>query len=127
MASTYTPIELRDSGSFLKEDFNAGNSYQIDVYPSNPTDPNIYYLFLHTRTYADPALPLYFSGSTCTVIQSGSGVVIEDYKMGMNCDPDFNGGNVTSSFLWTPQVDVVGSNVYISATGTPTCEIDLIL
>lgn len=127
MASTYTWNELIDSGSFLKENFTAGNSYQIDIYPDSSTDPNQYYLFLHTRTYADPSLPLYFDGSTCTVIQSGSGVEIEPYKMGMNCDPDFNGGNVTSSFLWTPAVDVIGSNVYISATGKPTCEIDLIL
>ena len=126
MASVYTWDELIDTGSFLKENFVAGNSYQIDVYPNTNDDPNNYYLFLHTRTY-DSSLPYYFSGSTCTVIQSGSGVTIEEWKMGMNCDPEFNGGNVTSSFLWTPAVDVTGSNVYISATGKPTCEIALIL
>lgn len=66
---------------------------------------------METLTYPPSTLPLYFSGSDW----SGSnalGAVYDNYTQGINIDMDG-----TTTILWTPAIDVIGSNVYIKATG----------
>ena len=108
MASTYTPAELFGSGSLLKENFTAGTPYTITITDKNITGAA--YLFLQTKPH-NPALPYYLSGSTITAT-NGGGVIIEPYQAGMVINT-----TGTTEFVWTPGVNVVGSNVYISATG----------
>jgi len=116
MASTYTPNELIGSGSLLKENFESGSTFELTI--TNKSLTGTGYLFMETLTYPPSTLPLYFSGSDW----SGSnalGAVYDNYTQGINIEIDG-----ATTILWTPAIDVTGSNVYIKATGGFGVEID---
>jgi len=108
MASTYTPEELAQSGIALKENFESGSTYTMTVTDKSITGAS--YLFLETRLH-DSSLPYYLSGSVFS-LTNAVGDVVEAYKAGIVVDK-----TGTTTIEWTPTIDVIGSNVYIKATG----------
>ena len=114
MASTYTPEELANSGTTLKENFTAGNTYTLTVTDKSITGTS--YLFLETQLH-DSSLPYYLSGSTFN-LTNAIGDIIEFYKAGIVINKD----SITT-IDWTPSIGVTGSDVYIKATGNIGIEI----
>lgn len=113
MASTYTPSELEGQGTPLKENPNGGSTYTITI--TNKNLDGTGYLFMESTT---PTATPPFSGS----IWSGSGAlgeVYDNYTQGINI---LKGG--ATEILWTPLNDIVGSQVYIKATGNIGATID---
>ena len=112
MASNYSPTELFGNTTKLKENFTAGTEYTIAIQKqATSTTTGSSYLFMETVTYATPALPLYFSGSSF----SGSNVYggqTDNYTQGIYIPAEG-----TSEIKWTPAVNVTGANVYFKATG----------
>jgi hypothetical protein len=112
MASNYSPTELLGKGTLLKENFTGGTEYTISI-QKQPTSTitGSSYIFMETKTYVTPPLPLYFSGS----IFSGSDVYggqTDNYTQGIYVPAEGN-----SEIKWTPLIDVTGANVYFKATG----------
>lgn len=107
MASTYTPEELARSGTALKENFTAGNTYTLTVTDKSITGTS--YLFLETQPHQ--SYPYYLSGSVFD-LTNAVGDIVEFYKAGIVIDKEG-----TTTIDWTPAVDVTGSDVYIKATG----------
>ena len=83
MASTYTPEELARSGTALKENFTAGNTYTMTITDKSLTGAS--YLFLETRPHQ--SLPYYLSGSVFD-LTNAVGDIVEFYKAGIVIDKE---------------------------------------
>jgi len=108
MASSYSPDELVGSGINLKEDLTAGVTYTFNVTASQGGQA---YLVMQTDLYNDN-LPEYFLGSTIDNLVDVTGSIVEPYKAGVAV---FKGD--TSSFDFTPLINIIKEDVTILGTG----------
>ena len=108
MASTYSPDELAGNGINLKENLTSGNTYTFNITASADGQA---YLFMWNELH-DDSLPKYFSGSVIDKLTDVTGVIIEPYKVGVVA---FEGDS--SSFNFTPSMNLVKEDIRISATG----------
>ena len=108
MASTYNPDELAGNGINLKENLTSGTTYTFNVTASADGQS---YLFMWNELH-DSSLPKYFSGSVIDNLTDVTGSIIEPYKVSVVA---FEGNS--SSFDFTPSVNIVKEDVRISATG----------
>jgi hypothetical protein len=108
MASTYNPDELAGNGINLKENLTSGTTYTFNVTASADGQA---YLFMGNELH-NSSLPEYFSGSVIDNLTDVTGSIIEPYKASV---VTFKGNS--SSFDFTPSINIIKEDVIISATG----------
>jgi len=121
----YTALELKGAGTLIKNQLLAGGEYTFILYrPKNTTggSPSLsgsgYFTYETVRDangFYPQGTPIYASGSKVNI--SGSNTLIESpfifsYELNINSNTP-----QTSSFTFTPEIDVPVSGVFFRATG----------
>ena len=127
----YTAEELKGKGQYIKNQLLAGGEYTFYLYrPPNATSTSPYlsgsgYFAFETvrdsKGFYPPSTPTLASGSKVSI--SGSNTLIESpyifsYELNTNSNTP-----QTSSFIFTPEVDVPISGTFFRATGDYDMEV----